>query len=255
MVAIRSALAPAWLLALAVSLCALASPALAQTSLLGGLLGRPSEGGPRSEAPPVARYVSETGETFVFDRSSTRAPMLRFEGSNEVWVLSAQYAPRGDIVYKNDQGRTMLRATRVGGLTLFTAERPGGSAAAVEGGSSPLRLAPMGPQQLFHILAVASARASHAAQRLVPIEADATPESAALVGDAAMVASEAMLRLARRADGRALLAKISRIMIGEGAKPAVGMDKAGAIRIVVSPPLGLPGRPSSDRICWTVGAR
>ncbi len=219
------------------------------------MLGRGEGDQRRVEAPAVARYVSETGQSFVFDRSSPRQPMLRFEGSSEVWVLAPQYAPRGDILYKNDLGRTMLRVTRVGGLTLFTTERPGGAAAATVGASPPLGLARLGPSQLFRVMTVASTRASHAAQKLITVEADATPESSALIGDAALVAAEAMMRLSRRADGRALLSRISKIVIEQGARPGVMMDRAGAIHITVVPSMLLLGRPSSDRICFAAGAR
>lgn len=209
----------------------------------------------QAEQPPVARYVSETGQSFVFDRSGRDRAMLRFEGSAEVWVLSAQYAPRGDILYKNDLGRTMVRLTRVGGLTIFTSERPDGAAAAAAGPSAPLKLSVLSPGQLFKVLTVASGRASHAAQRLIPVEAPAvTPESSAVIGDAALVAAEAVVRLSRRGDGRALLGKVGKIVITEGARPGVFLD-GGALRVIVTPSLYLSGRPSSDRICYVVGAR
>jgi hypothetical protein len=209
----------------------------------------------RAEAPAVARYVSETGQSFIFDRTSHERALLRFDGSAEVWVLAAQYAPRGDILYKNDLGRTMVRLTRVGGLTIFTSDRPDGAAAAPSGATAPLKLSVLNPGQLFKVLTIASGRASHAAQRLIPVEAPAvTPESSAVIGDAALVAAEAMLRLSRRGDGRTLLARVSKIVIEEGARAGVFLD-GGSLRIIVAPSLYLSGRPSSDRICWVVGAR
>ena len=223
------------------------SAAAGPESLREGLFGpRPSEGR-QFAAPPVARYVSEDGDVFVLDRSQTR-PVLKFEGNGEVWVLQPQPAPRGDVIYKNDLGEPMLRATRLGGVTVFTDQRPEGSAAALAGGGLPIRLPVLGPQALFDRLIQASARASRAARRLISFEApNVTPASSSLVGDAAMVASEAVIRISRRPDGPRTLAKLSIIRFVEGRKPAAQVTK-GTLQITVTPTQGWGGRPSSDRI-------
>lgn len=215
-------------------------------SLREGLFGRnPSEGRP-VRAPPVARYVSEDGDMFVLDRSQGR-PLLKFENSPEVWALQPQPGPRGDTIYKNDLGDPVLRATRLGGVTVFTDGRPGGAAAALAGGGDPLRLGVMGPQALLERLAAASARASRAARRLIPFDADATPGSSALIADAAMIASEAVVRLSRRPEGRAVLARLKQVQLIEGGKTGAKMQK-GVLQVTVSPADGLAGRPSSERI-------
>jgi hypothetical protein len=230
-----------------------AQPAYAgPQTLREGLFGdRPAPG--RRATPPVARYVSQEGEAFILDRSQTRAYM-KFEGSPEVWVLRAHPAPRGDVIYKNDLGEPMLRATRLGGLTLFTAQRPGGSPAAFAGGGAALRLAPLSPQVLLERLAQASAKATRAARRLIPFEADASPASSAVVADAATVTAEAVVRLSRRPDGRSLLGRLKKVKLVEGKKPNVTLYGS-EMRITVSPEDGLAGRPSSDRIMQATGAR
>jgi hypothetical protein len=196
--------------------------------------------------PSVARYISEDGDGFVLDRSQGRV-LLKFDNSPEVWALQAHPAPRGDIIYKNDLGEPVLRATRLGGVTLFTEQRPGGSAAALAGGGSPLRLQPLGPQALLERLAQASARASHAAKHLIPFDADATPASSALIADAAVVASEAVVRMTRRTDSRLLLGRFKQVKLTEGRRAGVQLAK-GALQITVAPSLGMAGRPSSERI-------
>src|SRR5690606_35936740 len=108
-------------------------------SLREGLFGRHPADGRSQVAPPVARYVSEDGDVFILDRTQSR-PLLKFENSPEVWALSPQPAPRGDVIYKNDLGTPVIRATRLGGVTIFTDQRPAGSAAALAGGGDPLRL-------------------------------------------------------------------------------------------------------------------
>ncbi len=228
-----------------------ASQALAAPeSLREGLFGaRPAEGR-QPAAPPVARYVSEDGDVFTLDRSQPR-PLLKFESSLEVWVLQPQPAPRGDVIYKNDLGEPMLRATRLGGLTLFTDQRPGGSAAALSGGGNPLRLSPLGPQALFEKLTQASFRASRAARHGILFDAEANPGSSALIADAALVASLAVVRIAERPEGRGLLARLRRVFLTEGRKASATFSQ-GTMRITVAPPQGLAGRPSSDRIVQIV---
>jgi len=227
---------------------ALAGPEVLREGLFGD---RPSPG--RSVSPPVARYVSQDGDGFVLDRSQPRA-FLKFDDSPEVWALHPQPAPRGDVIYKNDLGEPMLRATRLGGLTIFTAERPGGSPAAMSGGGLTLRLPAMGPQALLERLAQASAKATRAARRLIPFEADASPASSAVVADAAMVAAEAVVRMSRRPDGKGLLARFKKVKLVEGRKPSAVVHGS-EMRITVAPGEGLAGRPSSDKIMQAAGSR
>jgi hypothetical protein len=51
---------------------------------------------PRSSGalPAPGRYVSDTGEAFILDRSGNR-PLLRFDRREETWVLRPSPAPRG----------------------------------------------------------------------------------------------------------------------------------------------------------------
>lgn len=216
-----------------------------------GLFGdRPVTG--RQASPPIARYVSEDGDAFVLDRSQPRVYM-KFDDSPEIWALRPHPAPRGDVIYKNDLGEPMLRATRLGGLTLFTADRPGGSPAALAGAGGALRLAPLSPQALLEKLAQASARATRAARRLIPFEADASPASSAVVADAAAVAAEAVVRISRRPDGRSLLSRVKKVKLVEGRRPSAILY-GDEMRITVTPADGLYGRPSSDRIMQAAGS-
>ena len=52
----------------------------------------------KAPPPPVARYVSETGSGFVLDRDAPM-PLLKFDNSPEVWVLSPQPASRGSQLF------------------------------------------------------------------------------------------------------------------------------------------------------------
>ena len=230
-------------------LFAAAPQAQARTFNLKDLLGRPpaSEQNQQSE-PPVAVYAPDRGERFIFDRSAS-PPLLRFEASPEIWVLQAQPGPRGDMIYKNDLGEPVLRATRLGGLTLFTLERPDGTAASLEGEASPIR--PAAIQSIFALqqhLAQASLRASRAMQRLIEFEApDVTPESATLIADAGQVASEAIVTSAKHSQVHRLLSKLEKVVLSPARRPSANF-RDGVLEIDLTPGQGLAGRPSSRRI-------
>lgn len=208
----------------------------------------------KESGPPVARYVMDAGGDFVFDRTATH-PLLKFEDSPEVWALTVTRGPRGDLIYWNDLGQPLLRITKFGGVTVFTPKRPDGSAAAVAAAAAPLRLASVGPIGLYQHLALASARSGRAAQHSIAftaIDADATSDG--LMADAAIVVSEAMVDLAVRPKGRALLKHIGRVAIIRGAESAAAF-RDGVIVITIAPTEGVYGRPSSLRIEQALKAR
>lgn len=233
---------------LAAALClALTHPVLAgPVASLQGLFGHRAKDG-RDAAPMIGRYVSEDGDIFTLDRTGPKA-LLKFDGSFEVWALQPQQAPRGDTIYKNDLGEPVLRATRLGGITLFTDHRPEGEAAALAGPGAPLKLAIMGPQTLFDRLAQASFRTAHALRRVISFDAEATPASSALIADAALVTSEALVRMTKRSQSRKFIDRIQRVRFVEGRQASVEMAADGVLLITVAPPQGQAGRPSSDRI-------
>jgi len=210
--------------------------------------GHPDDGRTLS-APVIARFASDDGDSFVLDRSQS-LPLLRFDDHREIWVLSPSRAARGDMIYKNDAGRPVLRATQTGGLTLFTLNRPAGAAVAVEGRAAPVRLiiAPMTPNALLQRLAQASARASRAAQKLITFDAeDVTPDSSYLYADTAAVAADAVVQMSRRPDNRDLLAKLGRVRLIEGRRVEV-RQRGPDLQITIVIDDGLAGRPSSERI-------
>jgi len=202
--------------------------------------------GAEAAGPPLARYVSEEGRMFVLDRTQGR-PLLKYEDSPEVWVLLPNPAPRGDVIYKNDLGEPVLRATRLGGFTLFSEGRPSGEAVALVGASAPLRLPVMGPQALGERMLQASFRAGHAARHTIVFQAEATPASSALIADAAVVASLAIIRVSQRRDAEALLNRVRKVLFEEGKKVSASLS-GGVLRIIIVPAQGLAGRPSSNRI-------
>lgn len=244
-------------LALTVATLGLApAPALAQSKTLRDVIfGQTQKDERRAATPPIARYVSADGQTFILDKS-TGTPLLKYEGSTEVWVLRASPAPRGDIIFRNDLGQPVLRATRLGGVTLFAASHPAGTPAAVAGAAGSLRLQAMSPSSLLRRMAQASLQASRAAGRLISFDApDVGPGSEAVYADAAYVTAEAMVGIAARKGGRALLTKIKRVQFLPGAKGEAAMAPQQTLRITVNPKHGLAGRPSSARISTVAMAK
>ncbi|OJU13551.1 MAG: hypothetical protein BGN86_06315 [Caulobacterales bacterium 68-7] len=216
-------------------------------ALRDALFGQQLNENRRRTAPPVARFVSENGESFTLDRSSNQ-PLLRFDGSGEVWALEASAAPRGDTIYKNDLGEPVLRATRLGGLTVFTNSQPSGMAAALLGNGQPLRLPAISPQELIITVARATERIGRAAKHSILITIDASDEGAPLVADAANRAADAIVKMAGKRANKPFVDKIAKIDIREGRKPSATMSNDGVVRILVTPDMGVAGRPSSERI-------
>ncbi|HXQ12373.1 MAG TPA: DUF4908 domain-containing protein [Caulobacteraceae bacterium] len=208
-----------------------------------------------AKPPPLALYRdnADGDPAFILDRSSS-VVLLRFQDSPEIWLLTPHPAPRGDIIYKNDVGEAMLRATRLGGLTLFTSDRPDGMPAAMISDAPPLRLPPVPNASVFLFrMAQASAHASHAVQRLILFEArDPTPESAPLIADAANVTAEAVVVMAKRADGKRILLRLAKVILTPGRRASVALAN-GVLEIVVVDKANtliaaIAGRPSSRKI-------
>lgn len=231
-----------------------AGPAAAQVRFAQGQ-GSLFNGRGRAEiAPPVAKYVAADDRAFVLDRSS-RTPLLKFEGSQEVWVLRPAPGPRGDVIYKDDLGRQLVRASRMGGMTIFTAERPSGMPAALAGQAGSIRPAVISPHALLSHFFGQAVRASRAAGRKIRFETetDATPATSTLFADAATVAAEAVVRSARSPRGAGILGRIRQVHFAEGPQPTAAVQ-GDVLRITVAPRYGLAGRPSSERIVRVMAA-
>ncbi len=206
---------------------------------------RPSRAG----QPPSGRYVSESGEAFIFDGTGA-LPLFRFERRTETWVLRPTPAPRGDVIYRNDAGSQILRVTHGGGVTLYTVRAPNGSPASLTGGAEPLALPTLGPIRLFSLMNQRGSLVSQALGRLVVINLTGE-ESEALMVDALVVTTDAVIRMARSPTFRSQLAELRSITLVEGNRASVSFQR-GDLRVVVNPDQSLAGRPSSSSIIRAV---
>lgn len=195
--------------------------------------------------PAQGRYVAESGQGFVLDRSET-TPLLRFDRSVETWALRPTPAPRGDVLYRNDAGELVLRVTADGGMTLYTKRVPAGSPVTLAGPGESLAPPTLGPVQLFNLMARRSALVSSTLGRLVEINLSGE-KSEALSVDALIVTTDAVVRMARSATARGYLTRLRSITIVEGDRVSATYVR-GDLRIVVDPDRGPAGRPSSARI-------
>lgn len=206
---------------------------------------RPSMSG----APPSGRYLSESGEAFIFDGTGSR-PLFRFERRAETWVLRPSPAPRGDVIYRNDAGAQILRVTPSGGVTLYTQRAQNGTPASLTGGAQPLTLPALGPVRLFSLMNQRGSLVSQALGRLVVINLTGE-QSEALMVDALMVTTEAVVRMARSPTLRGALRTLHSITLVEGDRASVSFRR-GDLLVVVDPEQELQGRPSSSSIIRAV---
>ncbi len=226
-----------------------ATPAWLRNVLSGGH----AQDGRTPPAPQIARYQIEEGDAFVLDRSS-RPPLLKFESSPEVWALTASHGPRGDVLYSDDVGNLLIRSTKLGGLTVYTPDRPEGAAAAVTGAANPIRLTQVPVFVLYERFVQYSARSSHLARHTMGFEApDTDAHSVPLIADAAVNAVEAISSLPGRPGGKLTLTRIGKVIFFVANQPAAGLQH-GALVINVAPSQGFAGRPSSARILMAIGA-
>lgn len=201
--------------------------------------------------PASGRYVSESGESFIFDGSGAR-PLFRFERRSETWVLRTSPAPRGDVIYRNDAGSQILRVTPEGGVTLYTTRAPSGSPASIAGPAQPLSLPQITPTQLITFSIQQSGRMSAALGHLVTVNIELDrPGLEPVVAETISVVTEAVLRMARSATVRGQVEQMRLVQIEESNRAAVTFSN-GTLTILVVGNQGLAGRPSSARIIRAV---
>ncbi len=213
--------------------------------------GAPSSDG-QPAAPPVARYLVESTIGFTLDMSGPQ-PLLRYSNSTEVWALKPKSAPMGDVLYTNDAGETMLRATRLGGLTAFTPDQPKGVAAAFVGSAPPIGLPDIrSGGQLLIRMGQQAGHVSRMAGHEIGFDAsnqDIGPESLPLLADAFNLTVDAFTRALspQNAKKKTFIPDLNEVRVKEGEPPNAYIQND-ALILVITPARGIAGRPSSHRI-------
>lgn len=241
----------------------MSTPAEAQIfhSLKEAILGKQSADGHTGRTPAVAHFVSDRGEGFILDQSSQVAPLLRFDGDDEVFQLTATPGAKGDIIFKNDVGQPVLKATRLGGMIVFSgANGNAGDPAALTGAASAFAPDHVTVTELFLHMTRSSVRVTNLCDHLVVFNADGEVDKKG--GDSALpvfaetvsVAADALVQIAVQADTKRALNRLHEVHFIEGRPPSAHIDK-GVLVIKVDPDKGAwGGHPSSKRIMNVVMA-
>lgn len=201
--------------------------------------------------PQVARYVSASNEMFTLDITGAR-PLIQYEGSDQIFLLRAHAAPRGDVVYRNEAGETVLRISRDGGLTAYTESAPAGSPVFYFGEAQRLRPQGLSPAQLSVHLTRQSRVAGLALERNVFFVVANTAGSELIIAETATLAANTLAAMALTSSREAARA-VRRVEIIEGARPDAAFAN-GVLRLIVRPDRGAAGRPSSTRIQQVIEA-
>jgi hypothetical protein len=216
-------------------------PAAAEpmSPMTSGFLGMPTQ-----SAPPVERFVTPGGDGFVLDRSGP-APLVLFEGDNEVLALRSTPGPRGDEILKTDTGHVLLRMTNLGGVTVYPQAGSSGAPATPLGAARPLAMPPPPPGGLAAKLSALSASTSKKLGRPVMFTAQSVPNAiSGVAANAAQMAADVLD--GGNGDG------INRVLITPGAA-AAAFRQGDTLRVIVAAPLGYAGRPSGAKL--TAAAR
>jgi hypothetical protein len=245
----RTAFAPL-LAATALAVAGLGLCAGAAVAQSGAILRGDDPGRGRGAMPETGRYVAETGQSFVLDRSGPRT-LMRFERSAEVWVLRPQPAPRGDVIMRNDAGDQVLRVTPNGAMTLYTPSAPQGVPVSAQGSAARLLPPTLTAVQLANFIIHQSGRATNAVGRLVIVDMEIGQGSEAVAADALSTAVEALVRMSRSAGLRQDAGRVRRIVVTDQGRPRITFAR-GVLTIVIDPTAGYAGRPSSTRIARVI---
>jgi len=236
------------------------------SALVGKRRERVSESG---SARGVERYVLTSDDRiFLFEERGASA-RVRFlcspddprldcqldggDAAPEIHLLSATRAPRGDIIYKTEEGETLLRIAAYGGATVFWPGETYGIAASKSfGDDRPLSL-------IFEDYEAARRRAQSASVHVgamigAPLFFDvgagrrAVGANAAVLSDAVLMAAKGIGTVADDPIGaRAVADRIKRVAFLPGAAPGVALNGA-VLEIVYVPNQDVNGRPASAAV-------
>lgn len=165
----------------------------------------------------------------------------------EIMLLTITRGPRGDSIFKNAEGETLIRIASYGGATVFWPGEVRGFAASKSfGETGPLEL----PVQSFQ---TAERRAKQASALVsaatgAPIVFDLIPDSsenAAVLADAVLRAAIGMRNVADDGTGAEILAgRISRVLFQAGSASGLSVDGK-TLRVTYVPDQDIAGRPSA----------
>ncbi len=201
----------------------------------------------------AGHHVNDDGTIgFVLDLGGDPLTM-RFDDSPEILILENVLGPRGDTIYKLDDGTTILRETNFGSITLFDETRPEGRPVVRDRDAKPLDLPKRFPAQIRARAVAISAELNEILEADIVFEAEwnAVPDlrlGTGTLGDAVENAGIALKRVAADDLGKTVLKnRIKRVTFTPGdVVDARIVEETLAITYVWT--LGIRGRLSSNSL-------
>jgi hypothetical protein len=236
--------------ALASAAMGFAAPASAQQQPSAPSAAFAPTGSGRAAAQAATRYEDATSQrSFVLEQRGKEA-IVKFEDSQEVMVLQAVPAQRGDTFLQNDAGENMFRRTEQGNLISYV-DNKDGAPASMAGYAAPLSAPPMAAS-------LNEMRVNTAAKLAKLAGHDVTIFGTAEFAKYEAWAAEALTNVVRgveRANGPAgrVATKLNAVRMTP-AKSATVSFKDGELLLGVNPAEGYLGRPSSDQIALAMSA-
>jgi hypothetical protein len=211
--------------------CLAAAPAFAQPDLppgtppaMTGMAARLSA----ERVGPVAPGLYGAGDTaFVLSAYPGGKYLLRFAGAPESFVLTVDRASLGAKLLKYDTGATALRVSVWGGLTLYTADRPGGIPATRQGEAPVAQALAISEPELATAFHDEARHLTYTQKIALTFSADpsvlsADPETRGRAFDALTNAARGIEQFVAGPAGRmAFTHRVHEVKVTEGAKPTV----------------------------------
>lgn len=217
----------------------------------------------------VERYVIATDDRVFLFQSNNGVGRLKFlcgesdkrlscviDGVNpaeEIHALTASRVSRGDVIWRNNEGQTLLRVAAYGGVTVLWPGDARAHAASKSFGEDPpliLDFATVETARARAQIATALISAKVAAPIVFDI-GDPGPDSAggaSVLADAVVRAADGVARVAEDPTGaRVIAARIRQVRFRPMTGPSLGMDKD-ALTIGYNPSGDVDARPSSARV-------
>ena len=183
--------------------------------------------------------------------------LLRFTGNPENYVLSVQRVILGGRILRYDTGAIAIRVSVWGGMTMYTADAPGGLPATKIGDET----APPPPAVSRNDLAAAMVdEGNHLAYsgklrlRFVvdPAVLSGSEEDRRLAFDALVSAEAGVERLLSNPGGRDALKRFTTVRLVRGEKPSVTASGK-IVTVSFAPASGVEGRASSREVAMELG--
>ena len=199
-------------------------------------------------------HTDEARVTFLCGDSDPRLDCtLDPEGpAPEIYSLRPTRGPRGDVIYKNVEGETLLRIASYGGATVFwPGENRGFAASKSFGDDAPLQLPPADVAAASRRAQAATAVVSAITGAPIVFNIGAQPVigvDAPVLADAVMRTADALKTVADDPTGARIVAsRVKRVVFIESEAPGVTLTEA-ALEVRYVPNSDIEGRPSSAAV-------